>query len=92
LLPHIFCIPCAPQATIKGTALELQSLRRERAEVQTQLDRQREEADRQKMAAEAATRSNTLLRERLALYSGAALEGVGASCCLAVQRFSCSSA
>jgi hypothetical protein len=47
--------------------------------VQTQLDRQREEADRQKMAAEAATRSNTLLRERLALYSGAALEGVGAS-------------
>jgi DNA repair exonuclease SbcCD ATPase subunit len=66
------------QATIRGNSMEISSLQRERHDATQALDRIREENDKLRVAAEAATRSNTLLRERLALYSGgAALEGVG---------------
>jgi len=66
------------QATVRGTAAELQALRRERADAAAALETAREEAARARAAADAAARANTLLRERLALYSGGAgLEGAG---------------
>jgi hypothetical protein len=67
------------QQAVKAQHLDIQAARRDRVEAQEAAGRARGDADRERGEREAVTRANTLLRERLALYSGAAaLDGVGA--------------
>ncbi len=58
------------QHTVRSQHSELTVVRREKKELTEAAERLKEEADKARVAADMAVRSNAMLRERLALYSG----------------------